>query len=502
MSAAASATLLLGLAAAGCGMLLDDYRIDDSRLAQAVCELGDHRCSGDWLLSCTDTLQGFVRSQTCAAVDLCDADAGRCRVCHPYEVRCAGSRLETCSADGGEWQLSEDCGAPEQCNVKLAACAPCAPGEYQCNQGALSQCTAAGTWGAATQCASPELCTIGLARDTGAETGQCGASVNCMPGRYACVERRLSRCDSYGARWQTLETCASPELCSAALAAVPRPDALISCVRPTCSYETYRCDGAQLFKCAPTLDGWVPLKTCSDQPCNPDPKVHDCAPCAAGSFVCQGSDLLSCDASGVYKLAQHCAAPELCDATAGTCGAEECDTPGASVCDPYEPTLRTCGADHRWRQFNCSTTGLCSERNARCEQPVCERGSTRCERGMFQRCNTDLTAWETVVQCDNPGECDVTLEGCSPEPCAPDAYRCNDVFLEHCVDGAWQRSARCAAPGLCDADAKRCDQPMCEKGKFACRDQFLLRCGPLRTLDDYATCPTPSQCNADAGLCL
>ncbi|MFZ5893711.1 MAG: hypothetical protein ACOY0T_21800 [Myxococcota bacterium] len=489
---AVSFALLLG----ACGLFLEEYRIDDSKLKGASCQLGEQRCVGDWLVGCTPALDGWSDVSACALPDRCNSAAGTCAACANGEYRCDGAALQVCNADRSGWDTVETCSNGTACNLNLQACVACTPNEFQCNGGVLSQCNAQGSWASPTQCGSPELCVVAENRSS----GQCIASAMCKPGEYACQEARLVRCDAQGVTWLGIETCASAALCKQTLSSAGSMPGLLACVPATCDADQARCDNNQLLVCSPERTGFTQTRTCSaDNPCNP--KLRDCGRCTPGEKFCSGADLLTCDNNGVFQRSATCATRGLCDAEAGVCDPPECDQPGHSACDQTQPRLVQCAPDLRVRVSYCVTPALCNAREGRCEQPRCAAQAVRCDGGRLQHCNPDQTGWDTDLTCADGSYCDVVNKACTAGTCKADSYRCNDVYLERCGANGYQRVARCAAPALCHADTARCDPPECMLGTFHCIGKSLQDCHP-ETLrwDDFDTCT--GQCDDIGGRCL
>ncbi len=489
----APAVLLLGVGT-GCG-LLDDYRVDASRLQGAACQLGEVRCNADWLLTCKPTLDGWVKSIACDTPEHCDSRSNSCRTCSVGEYRCNGMALEACNDEGSGWSTVDTCSAAAPCNLNLQACAACTPGDYQCSSGALSQCSAAGVWGPPTQCAAPELCSVSEDK----KSGQCKASAACMPGQYACQDVHLVRCDAQGVIAQGIETCASAALCQQALAKAVMPGTPVECVPPSCEPKQGRCEGNQLLVCSADRTALVVAKLCtSDPPCNP--KLLDCARCTPGESYCSGADLLRCDSSGVFQRAASCASPALCDAAASVCNPPECDTPGRAYCDAELPLLHQCGADRIWHNSACDTSELCDADDARCDVPLCAAEAKRCDRAELQHCNSGRTAWVTDMTCPAGTTCDPATGGCLSGTCQVGSSRCNDVFLERCTQAGWQRISQCATNALCHADTGTCEAPECAPGTFHCLGQSLQDCDERRKWHDFTTCA--GQCDDIGGRCL
>jgi len=495
------ARLLLLLAVAlpsACGLFLESYHLDDTRLKNATCLEGDLRCTGDWVVSCAHSLQEWVDNRACDLPNRCDSSGtGSCKACAKGEYRCDGASLQLCNSDRSGWDTIETCSNSNLCHVNLQACAPCAsmPTEYQCNGGVLSQCTAQGTWGAPTQCGAPELCSVAADR----LSGECKVSAQCKPLAYSCKDALLERCDAQGVVRLGMETCASPTLCQQTLSAGAGNPNLLSCVRPSCDANQARCDGNQLLVCSPERTGFAPGRVCSaENPCNP--KLRDCGRCSPGEVFCSGPDLLKCDPSGVFQLVQTCDSSALCNVAAAQCDPPRCEKPGTVTCDASEPLLSVCGDDLVPHVTQCGTVELCNARDARCEVPACEEGAVRCDRQQLQHCNAAHTAWETDLTCQSGSYCDPASKTCVAGACQGTGFRCNDVFLERCTPTGFQRVARCAVPSLCHASMGLCDPPQCVPGTFDCMGQYLKKCGDDRQWHDIRTCD--GECDKIGGTCL
>lgn len=477
-----------------CGLFLEDFRIDDSKLLGAACQLGEQRCVGDWLVSCAASLDHWADVQACGLPERCDSGQGICTACRSGEYRCQGAELQVCNAARSGWDSVETCASGVACNLNLQACAACTPNEYQCNGGVLSQCSADGSWGAPTQCGASELCVVSENR----ASGQCVPSAMCEPGKYACQEARLVRCDAQGVSWLPIETCASAALCADSLSG-SAASGLLRCAAPACAADQARCDGNQLMLCGADRKGFTAGATCSaDNPCNP--KLRACGRCTPGEAVCSGADLLSCEANGTFQRAQTCASAALCNAPAAACDPPECDRPGRASCDPTMPQLVQCGDDLKARVTYCDTPALCNPREGRCEQPTCAAGAVRCDEQRLEFCNADQTGWDTRLSCSPGTFCDVATQSCVSGSCAPNSYRCNDVFLERCGTSGYERVARCAAAALCHADIGMCDPPECAPGTFHCVGKSLQKCGAALRWIDFTTCA--GQCDDIGGKCL
>lgn len=485
---------LLFVLPTACGLFLEDYRLDDSRLRNAICQFEQLRCVGGWLMQCGPRLDGWVDLEACGSPERCDSAHGVCTACKSGEHRCNGTSLEVCNAARNGWDLVEKCRDGVACNLNLEVCAPCTPDEYQCNQGALSKCDAQGNWGPPTQCAAPGLCSVAADR----KSGSCAAPANCTPNKYACQDARLVRCDPDGAGWTPIETCASAALCTDSVANAA-DSVLVRCVAPVCGAQQATCEGNQLKTCSDDRKSWVSSSVCSgDVPCNP--KLRGCGRCTPGENFCSGPELFTCDDKGAFQHSATCASEALCDASTGACIEPNCDERTPTTCSSSDPLLYRCTTERKVQELACETTALCNPREERCEVAACAPSAVRCDGARLQTCNTDQTGWKTETECQSAKLCDVTARGCSSAACTKDTFRCNDIFLERCGADGYQRVARCANAALCDAKTGTCMPPMCAPGKFHCLGNSIQRCGPELRWIDVWTCS--GQCDEINGKCL
>jgi hypothetical protein len=84
-----------------------------------------------------------------------DAPRAPSQACTVGDLRCEGDRLETCSGDPGSpsWALTQDCHAGGLvCAPSLQACADCSPGQIDCHDQSALTCDPAGHWQVSETC--------------------------------------------------------------------------------------------------------------------------------------------------------------------------------------------------------------------------------------------------------------------------------------------------------------------------------------------------------------
>jgi hypothetical protein len=146
---------------------------------RAVCEEGEHSCSGRDLLHCASGRWQVARQ--CALDETCSAPLGRCTVCEPLlEYRCRQGRLERCRAEGSGFDLVEDCLAVgKTCDVQLSydSCLGCRGTDRRCDGAALQRCSGG-------QFVDAGTCDFGPCRVVDGRNDYCPECPE--PGREAC----------------------------------------------------------------------------------------------------------------------------------------------------------------------------------------------------------------------------------------------------------------------------------------------------------------------------
>jgi hypothetical protein len=76
------------------------------------CSASDVYCDGVDLLRCNLAAGDYELVESCAAPELCDAEAMRCHpTCRPGDVICQGADVERCNQSGDGYELVRTCGA-------------------------------------------------------------------------------------------------------------------------------------------------------------------------------------------------------------------------------------------------------------------------------------------------------------------------------------------------------------------------------------------------------
>ena len=402
-------------------------------------------------------------------------------VCRAGEHRCEGPLLRTCNASRTGW-TTEDCLYAGSCNLNSDSCRPCRAGEHQCNGPELEHCVD-DAWQSLDSCATAELCQVSL----DALAGECRPPL-CEEGSVHCEGARLLRCPTERDRFTQIEVCATEAQCSVVAEQTGR------CDRPLCLPNQYSCLGSALVRCNRDLTGWDRVEDCnSAAACSP--AGQDCAGCQAGERFCDGPALLRCSTSGTWEVAETCAGAELCDAPAGLCRARNCE-PGSVRCEDVGGVadLQRCGPSFAWELVEkCASLELCNAADQRCDPPLCAANDTRCEGNWLKVCNAERTGWDDQQECPLGQLCD-PLNSCVPA-CELNSFRCNGTYLELCTGDSWERRQRCATAELCQASrgAGGCLEPVCGAalGSARCDGGSLENCAPGRNdWEDRGACPT------------
>ncbi|HYP75602.1 MAG TPA: hypothetical protein VER12_06605, partial [Polyangiaceae bacterium] len=444
---------------------------------------------GGWLLvACQVALGDFTIDTTKLAVS-----------CESGSLRCAAKQLQSC-VSGNEWRVLATCPLADSCNLRSLNCAACEPGSYQCNGSQPQLCDAGSHWvTAGSACASASLCDV----------PEDGSPANCKPpgcpaaGQVQCQDGHLQRCPLSQTSWQDIEICASPALCdlerAKAQLAAGKP---ATCVLPSCSAGQFNCDTGSPRPCKADRTGWDTATTsCAGATCNA--ATGDCSECAIGSYVCSGQDLKRCGEQRTWETSSACSSALACNTGATpNCDPPSC-TPGEFRCNTIS-ALERCRSDGtKWEPIEqCMNRVLCNPNATRCEVPRCPgAGAKRCQGNTQQTCRADLTGWDELIVCPASGSCDPE-RGCLDAPCSSGAYRCNDVSLETCSNGAWTRLASCQTSALCNASLHVCTAPSCAPGERQCQGNVLRRCNAARDgWDELETCSGHTKCSPETKRC-
>jgi len=483
----------------GCQKLFGEFEIVEEPppppAPTTLCALGDLRCVGPFLYTCSPDEDSWVFQETCLTAQHCNSRDRGCQGCVPGDHRCEGTKLEVCGDSG--WTLVEDCGDPSACNLNSDSCRPCTPDEYQCQGASLVQCSAEQIWTVVAECSGEAACSVTADKRSGAcatVDARCAAA-----GKHVCDDGVLLRCTDTLDELVVVDKCERDELCDAAAADRQAQDQELATCLVACEPDAIRCVEAEFQRCS-AAGLWQAVMGCdSPAACSAKLGSAGCTPCAPGALECNDGELRRCapDSPSGWELVQDCGAARLCDEAAGQCQAGECPVAGQTRCGDV---LEKCVSDQsEWDPIASCNGDLCNANDAKCDTAACEEDTKRCWQGALQQCNESLRSWDTLEVCDADESC--SLEGCTKGACSEGEYRCNDVYLETCRSGSWQRQEHCETHGLCDAEDQRCNAPACDPNEADCVGSSLRRCNSNRTgWVERGDC-APLSCHEASGMC-
>jgi hypothetical protein len=209
--------------------------------------------------------------------------------------------------------------------------------------------------------------------------------------------------------------------------------------------------------------------------------------------------------------------------TACRTGALRCVGALRQICMEFAP-----GQGSEWVvQEDCTTAALCnkgiSQPVATCERKACDFDAVKCEAATPQRCNAELTQWDSVGEaCNNAGECSTDpldcpngTPCCSARGCTPGDLRCNQNVLQRCsADSSdWDVVSECVTAELCAQGLSACgSEPapcgcaakVCDPGQTRCTGSdgtTLEVCNDAQDGWKFVdTCATAALCNVGAPL--
>jgi hypothetical protein len=374
---------------------------------------GAYSCMGNGLVRCPPELDAPKLVERCGSPLLCDATkanaqaaAGRRGTCVPPAClegtyRCDGATLERCRDDETDWDPVMTCDEAASCNPLSGDCSACSDGDAACAGNELWRCRPSG-FALAETCATPELCNAALAR---CDEPECSS-----PGETRCnaQELQLEECGN-DLRWAVREACVTAALCSASAAA---------CLPPACAQNAVRCLGQQHQKCSNDLTHWVDDERCPDgQACDPDGCHPKCtATAGVNAYRCDGAMLERCTEDGSWEPQNRCATHELCDPTNHVCLAPTC-ADGDYRCFG-DQNLKHCGAGRdQWEDFRTCPTGTFCDAN-----PAVGTGQPTCDacRALKYDCETDASGSDELHFCNADGT-DAPLVARCPGGCSVSA---------------------------------------------------------------------------------
>jgi hypothetical protein len=274
---------------------------------------------------------------------------------------------------------------------------PClgSPSQAVCVQAVMHHCDAQGHSTSEESCSSAAQCQLGTAAQ------HCPV---CSPNANRCVGAVLSRCNSDGSAWVTLETCSSAALCNEASGA---------CTAAACTSSTRACMGDDLYGCANDLTSLTLLQTCDAGLC--DSAEQACDACAANARSCVDGAVEACDSQG------HAITRTACTGNTPKCIAGNC----VQCLQPSD-----CPVQGACTQALCNANATCvftnSAAHAACPEGVCN-GSGACV-GCVD--STDCkSAGKTMclagqcVQCVDSDDCAAGYQ------CDPASHSCERVSI-------------------------------------------------------------------------
>lgn len=417
------------------------------------------------------------------------------------DVACGAA--EFCDESTGVCEARE-CSAPTDCrggfDCRDFRCVPlepivCEAGNTRCNDAAdgVITCGRDGTEELEAPCGSEQLCV------EEADDASC-VDVLCAPFEIGCISAQTAfACDELGVS-RTEFDCGDGRYCDAGV-----------CKPLVCEAGTVICDGNLLVTCD-ELGAEVTVQACSETAacvasaagCVCVDGACEARVCTPGAGRCVGAAAQSCSADGLgYEDPVTCDADELC--VAGACLERRC-TAGTREC--IGETLVVCNADGTNRtETDCAASEqLCTATGAgaACSPRVCEPDSVGCEVDGATVLTCDARgAVLTATRCATGTYCNGGA--CLDQLCAPgtgntcvggDVQRCNS-------DGsAWVLVTDCnAATQRCVGGA--CANIVCTAGETRCSGDTLVSCagdGLSETRSDCAT--SASYCDPLVRACV
>ena len=391
-------------------------------LADADCPVSANEClvstcSAQHTCGYTPKAQGDV----CAnGAGTCDG-AGQCDFCQPGSKVCNGDSLLVCG-NSGQYDAPITCsGATSKCDPQNPKCVACYDAS-QCPQGANAclVATCAGNQCGFSNAPNGTACTSNGTPGTCNGSGLCFV---CQPGSSLCNGNLLESCNAVGQYDATSCNGGTPYCnqsspsCVQCLNAGQCPASGNPCLASACNGNAC---------------GFSPLPNgtaCPGGTCNGAGQCNSCQP---GSKVCNGNQVLSCNAMGQYDAPLTCAG-------------------NAPYCNPQSPSC-----------VQCTSAAQCPASQSACLVATCTGNAC----GFANAANgTACTVGSDAGTC-SAGICSVCQNG---------ATRCNpgaNNIPQLCVSGAWVDQAACGG-----------GTPVCSSGVCTNKCSALL----LNGTSDYVT---------------
>jgi hypothetical protein len=349
---------------------------------------------------------------------------------------CVNNAVLSCNSDGLGFTTIDTCTGGETCSIN--GCLPpppavtCTANRRFCDGDVVKTCNGAGT-GATTfdTCSTDEFCAV---QDGVAQCLPLNPPEACTPGERVCSNNQVLSCNTNGQGFSLFDACSATEVCGTQAGVTTCiADAPVT----TCTANRRFCDGSRVLLCNGTGTGATVAETCTaDETCGIEAGVADClvpAPtglCTPGERACDGSQILSCQSNGSFAVLESCDAGELCNVVANvpTCVAppppQTC-TPNTSRCNGtlviscnasgVESVFDTCGAAE-----TCVQAGSTASCQAESAPQTCTPFERRCEGTLIVECDANGREF-VAVSCDAGEVCAVDFG--SPR-CIPGELTC------------------------------------------------------------------------------
>lgn len=411
--------------------------------------------------------------------------------CEPGQVRCSGSLVQACvrsSVDAPVWLTVSDCMQEALCVAEPdphCLARPCIAGETSCEGATPRVCNSAEDgWDTLAACQSAAHCSINRADCAG--SAPCCLEAPCAAGEMRCNQGQMQRCNQTETAWDDVQTCDSADLCLAGLSACGGTGAGCACEPPACATNETRCTGSTLEQCNAGRNGWESVDICATpELCEAGRGLGlaECQPpaCAAGDHLCTAEGvLLGCRTDRLdYVEQEACIGPQFCNAGVGVCEPAACD-PGQQRCNGAQ--VEECLEDRTgFRPVGepCATAALCNDAdgsNAFCEPPACGVNQFNCfGSAQLQRCNDDRTRFEPFgPPCLRPDLCSAQRGRC--DFCVPGRQECTPELdaSRSCSLTGNSFGPETFCPLGCDGPLGQCRT--CQAGSYRCNGNFLERC--------------------------
>ena len=288
----------------GSSLLCDAAKADAQTAAGVLgtcqpvaCSFGQFACDGVTLERCNDDQSGWTPLATCDDAASCNPLTGDCTPCAPGDTVCSGDELWRCGPSG--FAQVTKCAAVELCNAGAGRCdkpACSRPGAVRCTAGEpphLEECGNDLRWNAREACASLALCSE--------SAGRCLPPA-CDIDETRCVGQELRGCSADRSHWVVTRTCASNEVCDPS-----------GCLPAPCVEGNLRCNDESFERCV--SGAWAPQHRC-DAPGLCD-KTQGCLPpecdSSHGDYSCNADGILTQCAAGIATELLTCQKPQVCD---------------------------------------------------------------------------------------------------------------------------------------------------------------------------------------------